>query len=366
MKPIPGGAVTEGPASNSERPSPWGELALLLPALLLLVATLASPLPLWIGDVPDDALFYPVIARNLLAGHGFSFDGISQTTGFHLPWLLLTTALGALVGTATLFPAWIAMSGLLAMAAAWLWGRRYPEAALLTFMLSFSSVGSYGMGMETALLLLALGLHQQARGPLSLALSGFFVSICRIDYTIYLLASGRWGILGGIVGVGTTALFNLSVSGQATSTSAAIKGMGDMLSRMIRLEPTKLLHYLPIAGGLGLILWLGLLAADAWMPERHLREGAAERRLGLGALHLGLMVLANNLVAPWYFIPFAWAALHAGLPLLRALPHPRLIRGLLVLVWLLKLSPFLEKGSMPVSSLLRRRWAPPPSRMPAF
>ena len=40
----------------------------------------------------------------------------------------------------------------------------------------------------------------------------------------------------------------------------------------------------------------------------------------------------------------AWSALHAGLPLLQALPHPRLIRGLLVLVWLLKLGPLPGEG----------------------
>ncbi|HNC99071.1 MAG TPA: hypothetical protein PKW90_23250, partial [Myxococcota bacterium] len=183
--------MAEDSSNDTTEASPILGLLPLLPALLLLGITLATPLSRWIGDIPDDALFYPVIARNLLAGHGFSFDGQSQTTGFHLPWLLLTTALGAMVGPGQLFPAWIAASGLLSLAAAWLWSRRHPEAALLTFMLSFSSVGSYGLGMETPLLLLALGLHFQARGPLSTGLSAFLVSICRIDYSIYLLASGR-------------------------------------------------------------------------------------------------------------------------------------------------------------------------------
>ncbi len=41
--------------------------------------------------LPDDALYYFTIARNLAHGHGVSFDGIHPTNGMHPLWLLLIT-----------------------------------------------------------------------------------------------------------------------------------------------------------------------------------------------------------------------------------------------------------------------------------
>jgi hypothetical protein len=41
--------------------------------------------------LPDDALYYCAIARNLASGHGISFDGIHPTNGMHPLWLLFLT-----------------------------------------------------------------------------------------------------------------------------------------------------------------------------------------------------------------------------------------------------------------------------------
>ena len=40
--------------------------------------------------LPDDALYYFTIARNLAQGHGLSFDGIHPTNGMHPLWLFAT------------------------------------------------------------------------------------------------------------------------------------------------------------------------------------------------------------------------------------------------------------------------------------
>ena len=46
--------------------------------------------------LPDDALYYFTIARNLAHGYGMSFDGIHPTNGMHPLWLLLITPIFAL------------------------------------------------------------------------------------------------------------------------------------------------------------------------------------------------------------------------------------------------------------------------------
>lgn len=41
--------------------------------------------------LPDDALYYFTIARNLASGNGISLDGVEPTNGFHPLWLLIIT-----------------------------------------------------------------------------------------------------------------------------------------------------------------------------------------------------------------------------------------------------------------------------------
>ena len=43
---------------------------------------------LLIHTLPDDAFIYFVIARNLAAGRGATFDGLQPTNGFHPLWAL--------------------------------------------------------------------------------------------------------------------------------------------------------------------------------------------------------------------------------------------------------------------------------------
>jgi hypothetical protein len=51
--------------------------------------------------VPDDALYYLVVARNVATGHGVTFDGTTPTNGFHPLWQLLTAGLGLLSSNET-------------------------------------------------------------------------------------------------------------------------------------------------------------------------------------------------------------------------------------------------------------------------
>ncbi|NUM45539.1 MAG: hypothetical protein HUU38_12615, partial [Anaerolineales bacterium] len=59
-------------------------LLLHLPVLFAPVNYLLSS---WFNT--DDAFYYFVTARNVATGHGFTFDGIARTNGFHPLWMFL-------------------------------------------------------------------------------------------------------------------------------------------------------------------------------------------------------------------------------------------------------------------------------------
>mgnify|MGYP005838073463 CR=1 FL=1 len=61
--------------------------AVLLAGVWSLAVVLVEPV-LW-HLVYDDAFYYFEIARNVVAGHGLTFDRINPTNGFHVLWLLL-------------------------------------------------------------------------------------------------------------------------------------------------------------------------------------------------------------------------------------------------------------------------------------
>lgn len=65
-------------------------LLALLPALFVAFANNNTILD-WYSS--DDGFYYFQVARNLAAGHGFTFDGINPSNGFHPLWLFLITPL---------------------------------------------------------------------------------------------------------------------------------------------------------------------------------------------------------------------------------------------------------------------------------
>jgi hypothetical protein len=52
----------------------------------------------------DDGFYYFQVARNLAEGHGFTFDGINKTNGFHPLWLFLITPIFAFAQINNLLP----------------------------------------------------------------------------------------------------------------------------------------------------------------------------------------------------------------------------------------------------------------------
>jgi hypothetical protein len=78
----------------------WNDIVLWagLFAVLALALVFAQPLECLVAfTATDDGLYYPRLARNLAAGRGCTYDGITHTNGFHPLWLLVLRPLYACV-----------------------------------------------------------------------------------------------------------------------------------------------------------------------------------------------------------------------------------------------------------------------------
>ncbi len=86
-----------GKASFFQRLRPYRiEIFLFLLALLpALYIALGNPNTILDWYSSDDGFYYFQVARNLAAGHGFTFDGLNPTNGFHPLWLFVITPLFA-------------------------------------------------------------------------------------------------------------------------------------------------------------------------------------------------------------------------------------------------------------------------------
>jgi hypothetical protein len=81
------------------------EVFLLLLALIpLAVISLSNANTILDWYSSDDGFYYFQVARNLSSGHGFTFDGINPTNGFHPFWLFLITPFFALAPADLLLP----------------------------------------------------------------------------------------------------------------------------------------------------------------------------------------------------------------------------------------------------------------------
>ena len=158
----------------------------------------------------DDSFYYFQIARNLAAGQFSTFDGITQTNGYHPLWLLLITpfywlmdAETALFGIKGFEIALIAGAVLLTATAARLAGQPWLLLFALPPLLYGNVVLFSGLEAATALfmlglLFLALGLYarQPVRWQWLLAAVAFALPWARLEYVaISLTATAALGAL---------------------------------------------------------------------------------------------------------------------------------------------------------------------------
>ncbi len=142
-----------------------------------------SPILQIIPLASDDGFYYIKIARNLVAGYGFSFDQFSQTNGVHPLWLLMLiplAAIGQSLSTEAFFRCVLIYQCLIVLAALTLingacWRRwALPTLALTNALIVLIARPYLINGMESPVILLvgSLMLFWLARRPSLAALSG--------------------------------------------------------------------------------------------------------------------------------------------------------------------------------------------------
>jgi hypothetical protein len=153
----------------TERMARWGirlGWALLLAPFVFEAVGIVRANDAWlIVRTPDDAFYYLEIARRIGAGHGFTFDGVHATNGFHPLWQFLLAGVGLLVPGQTTFLraslllclACLLAATLLIVRLVWRW--LGPGPALLGGIVVVhgrAAMPSFVDGMEGTLALLAL------------------------------------------------------------------------------------------------------------------------------------------------------------------------------------------------------------------
>ncbi len=295
-----------------------------LPAIGLTVRNLLAPVDVVVGRVPDDALYYLVLARRLAAGEGFTFDGLAPTTGFHPAWLAIVAAVVPTGEPEAGLRGLLALHGLVTVGCVLVLDHvtRQAGARSWTGALSAAAAGAwgasvYGLGMETSLVALlslaavAVGMRAGG-GNLVAGLLGVAMGLARVDALPMLLGAGRRApaaLVGGIVGVLLTAGFNLAVAGEGVSTAARIKSLGTVAERLARLDPAVMWRHVPGAAVAAVVV-IGVAYArrrsDTSGVSACVTPPAVLLGAGGGLVWLAAAYLGNNLVGPWYHLPVTW------------------------------------------------------------
>ena len=180
------------PSSAATPPSRGRVVPVVAAVLWLLVATTYLTRPvreLLIRVVPDDALFYLVIARNGAAGRLSTFDGLTLTNGYHpLWWLVLQAMAFALHGPGSL------------ERAAFLFGLLAYAGAAVVLVRALRPVGeTAGAVTVAALVLLVLPASWLlTEAPLGILLFGLFLAELVRAGTTGERRDGRIAVFGAV------------------------------------------------------------------------------------------------------------------------------------------------------------------------
>ncbi len=192
-----------------------------LPLLAMVGFVLWNAETAMLGMLSDDAFYYIKIAQSIVHGGGSSFDGISQTNGYHPLWMLVMVAVCALSGGSLLAPviATIVISGAVCGLALWVvhdaverWAAPGFGWVAVALCLVPNLLTAMTNGMETGILLLALFtwvwcLHRfdwmsfavplRCQFASGLVLGVIFLS--RLDSAFLVLAAGAMFLAAGIM-----------------------------------------------------------------------------------------------------------------------------------------------------------------------
>jgi hypothetical protein len=207
----------------------------LLVALLWIVAVLAWGDAVWALTF-DDSFYYWELAERLVAGEGFTFDGLHRTNGFHPLWLLACAPLAAAFDGLALARASLIVQAVLYGASFEALRRRFalPGWLLALVMLGPAVAKTWVNGMESGLVLpLHAALLAHRGSPFRWGVLASLAFLARTDAGFLLLCAGLIDLfarrpliakylLPGLVIVGFMAV-NQQVFGTPVQVSGQLK-----------------------------------------------------------------------------------------------------------------------------------------------
>jgi len=226
----------------------------VLPVLLLFSISVSAFSSGTVPAIEDDAFFYLKMADNTVQGRGVSFDGLTETNGFHPLWMLAITGIRLLSeDPLTFLRLSFVLSAVLMTAVALLFLRRsinyslpvtlLPLILLLRYVRDFSV-----MCMETSILLpvsflILMEADRFANGNNRVAVWGIGILVAlmipsRLDSVLmavplFLILIRRWGrdavlplLLPGFVSVSAIIFINLATIGTPLTVSGMMKASG--------------------------------------------------------------------------------------------------------------------------------------------
>ncbi len=197
----------------------WGATLLLLSLALHLAWALADGYRLLTWFHIDDAFYYFTIARNVLQGHGVTFDRLGPTNGFQPLWMLLCLVVFTLEPLGPLVPlrVLVVLVGLFHGLTGWVLYRAARKVLSSPVALALGASWTLGYaawstvavgGMETSLAALALaglwwvavtmhreGAYTHPRHLRRLGWAMAFLVLSRLDGVFYALGFGLWWLV---------------------------------------------------------------------------------------------------------------------------------------------------------------------------
>jgi len=320
----------------------WPVLLIIVVAAVLQLFLATRPIDFLLTNVlPDDAFYYFEIARNIAGGAGSTFDGITQTNGYHPLWMVILVGIYHMVAgaVAPIHAALVLSVAMNVATAVFVYGilRRVTENQFARFYgMLFWSLNPFLLyetlnGLETSLALLLLsaflfvltrpGVGNRTSLLALLGVLGGAMVLARLDLLFYLAAAAgilaltisptriiRTGLLVGGVSALIVApffLWNLSTFGMLlTSASGA----------------NTLVNHVLIEQDHGLSLYQTIKATaytiDGQIDELLTHTGAPEVTLGFAGTGLALVLLGylrlprtRQELVLLYALPLGFAAL---------------------------------------------------------
>lgn len=287
-------------------------------------------------NVPDDAFYYFVLAKQHAATGQWTFDGVAPATGFHLLWAYILSTLYrlndwpldslfllcGLIGSACLAVSAWAMSRVMVEQYNWtgIWGVLFVLIGQSYFLLPT-------MAMEAPLVImfstLLVYVASNNRGILLAFAIGFLGELARSDFGLVpvslliaaLLTSQTCanrqcafaGCCGAVVGLAISIGHSYAISGQFIQNSALMKEYWSGLAGHSIVPPLLLLGdvFSLGVGPVGVTLFL-VLGAAAGMHARNSGKGSllwiASLLITFG--YLALYRYNSQEIQPWYLASF--------------------------------------------------------------